>query len=892
MTIRNLAYLFQPASIAVIGASDRPGRVGTTVWNNLRRGGFAGALHAVNPRLDRLDGMPCHARVGQLPACPELAVICTPPATVPRLIAELREHGCKAAAVLTAGLDAAARQAMLDAAKPGLLRVLGPNCLGLMMPWIGLNASFAHTQALTGRLAFVSQSGALFTAVVDWANAHGIGFSHFVSLGESADVDVGDVIDYLAADADTSAILLYIEAVRAGRKFMSAARAAARNKPVIVIKAGRTEASAHAAASHTGALAGADDVYDAVFQRAGMLRVESTEALFDAVETLARVRQPSGEKLAIVTNGGGPGVMATDALVRAGGQLALLAADTVARLDAVLPATWPRANPIDIIGDAPVRRYADTLQILQDAPEVDAILMLHAPTAIVGSDSIAAAVVASAAGRHPVLTSWLGADAVREARRMCRDADVPEYDTPEQAVRGFLQVVTQARYRRLLMQTPPAAPELAPGRVAARGWIAEAVAAGHRQLPADIAARVLEAYGIPVATTRIARDEREAAMVAGAIGFPVALKIASPDISHKSDVGGVALGLGSAEQVREAAFTMRATVSRLAPAARIDGFAVQRMAHSAHAAFELIVGIASDPVFGPIVLFGQGGTAVERIADRAVALPPLNRLLAADLVSRTRIARLLPGYRDVPGIDGTALEDVLMAVSRIACELDGIAELDINPLVASAGGVMALDARIVIRPAGGDASARLAILPYPAHLARDLTWQGETLRLRPVRPDDENGYRAFLEALSPEDMHARYFCMLRNPAHSQLARMTQIDYAREMCFVVERPAREGRPAELLGECRAMADPDNERAEFAMCVRTDCKGGGLGRLLLNAIIAYSRAHGTGALHGMTHRGNEAMLALARSLGFDTTPDADVTRLLLRLRPANFPEEGTA
>ncbi|WP_342050135.1 MULTISPECIES: bifunctional acetate--CoA ligase family protein/GNAT family N-acetyltransferase [unclassified Cupriavidus] len=891
MTIRNLDHLFQPASIAVIGASDRPGRVGTTVWNNLRHGGFAGALHAVNPRLDRLDGMPCHARVGQLPACPDLAIICTPPSTVPRLIAELRERGCKAAAVLTAGLDAANRQAMLDAAKPGLLRVLGPNCLGLMVPRLHMNASFAHTEALPGRLAFVSQSGALFTAVVDWANAQGIGFSHVVSLGESADVDVGDVIDYLAAAPDTSAILLYIEAVRAGRKFMSAARAAARNKPVIVIKAGRTEASAHAAASHTGALAATDDVYDAVFQRAGMLRVESTEALFDAVETLARARQPAGERLAIVTNGGGPGVMATDALVRAGGQLALLGADTVARLDAVLPATWPRANPIDIIGDAPVQRYADTLRILQDAAEVDAVLMLHAPTAIVASDAIARAVVDSAAGRLPVLTSWLGADAVREARRMCRDAGVPEYGTPEQAVRGFLQVVTQARHRQLLMQTPPAAPELAPDRVAARGWIADAVAAGHRQLPADIAARVLEAYGIPVATTRSARDEREAAVVAEAIGFPVALKIASPDISHKSDVGGVALGLRSAEQIREAALAMRATVARLAPAARVDGFTVQRMAHGTHA-FELIVGIASDPVFGPVVLFGHGGTAVERIADRAVALPPLNRLLAADLVSRTRIARLLPGYRDVPGIDSAALEDVLMAVSRMACELDGIAELDINPLVASAEGVMALDARIVIRHAGGDPTARLAILPYPAHLARDLTWHGETLRLRPVRPDDERAYRTFLEALSPADMHARYFCMLRHPVHSQLARMTQIDYAREMCFVIERPARGGRPAELLGECRAMADPDNERAEFAVCVRTDCKGQGLGRLLLTAMIAYSRAHGTGTLYGMTSRANEPMLGLARSLGFETAPDADVTRLLRRLRPANSPEGGTA
>lgn len=880
MTIRNLEHLFHPASIAVIGASMRPGRVGTTVLRNLRQGGFAGAIHAVNPRHEVVDGLPCHARVGDLPMAPELAVICTPPSTVPGLIAELASAGCKAAIVLTAGLDAATRQAMLEAARPALLRVLGPNCVGLLVPGIGLNASFAHASAQAGKLAFVSQSGALATAVLDWANARGIGFSHFVSLGDSADVDVGDVIDYLAADAATSAILLYVEAIRGGRKFMSAARAAARNKPVIVVKAGRTTASAQAAASHTGAMAGADDVYDAVIRRAGMLRVDTTEELFDAVETLARAGRPLGERLAIVTNGGGAGVMAADALVRAGGTLATLSAQTIAQLDAVLPATWPRANPVDIIGDAPIARYVDTLRILQAAPEVDAILLLHAPTAIVDSREIAPALVAQARGPRPVFSSWLGGDAVQAARRICREAGVPTYDTPEQAVRGFLQTVTQARNRRLLMQTPPAAPQLAADRATAVALIESALAAGHTQLPADAAARVLEAYGIPVATTRIARDAQEAAVLAAALGFPVALKIASRAISHKSDVGGVVLGLSSAEQVREAALAMRARVSQQMPHARLDGFTVQRMAGGPHA-FELIVGIATDSVFGPVVLFGQGGTAVERIADRAVALPPLNRLLAAELVSRTRIARLLGGYREVPPVDMAALEGVLLAVSRMACELDGIAELDINPLLMTASGAIALDARIVIRRAGQDAQDRLAILPYPSELVRSVAWQGETLWLRPVRPDDEEAYRAFLAALTPEDMHTRYFCMMRNPPHSQLARMTQIDYAREMCFVIERPAQDGRAAELLGECRTIADPDNQCAEFAVCVRSDCKGHGLGSIMLDAMVAYRRAHGTRELHGVALRENGAMLALARQTGFDAHVDADGVCLTLRL-----------
>ena len=883
MSVRNLEHLFRPMSVAVIGGSLTPRRVGTTVLANLKAGGFKGHIQVVNPKYRTLGDQTCYARVADLPVCPELAVICTPPETVPALVAELGLRGCKAVIVLTAGLSSSVRQEMLDRARPYLLRILGANCVGLMVPAIGLNASFAHTHPRPGRLAFVSQSGALTTAVLDWANARDIGFSHFVSLGDSADVDVGDVIDYLAADPETSAILLYLEAVTAGRKFLSASRAAARNKPVLVVKAGRTAAAAKAAASHTGALAGSDDVYDAVFQRAGMLRVDTTEALFDAVETLARARQPRGGRLAIITNGGGAGVMATDALLRAGGDLAVLSMETLARLDKVLPATWPHANPVDIIGDAPVHRYVDVLRVLQPAPDADAILLLHAPTAIVDSKDIAAAVVSEGLGPLPLFTSWLGADAVREARRISRDAGLPSYDTPEQAVQGFMQVVDYRRNQQLLMQTPPAAAELSPERVCARELLDNALSAGQTLLQGDAAARVLSAYGVPVVLTRTAADETEAAEIASSIGFPVALKIASPDISHKSDVGGVELGLGSADEVSAAAVTMRATVRQRAPAARISGFTVQRMASSAHA-LELIVGIATDPVFGPIVMFGHGGTAVERIGDHAVALPPLNALLAAELVSRTRIARLLSGYRDVPAVNATALENVLIAVSRMACELGDIAELDINPLLASSDGVIALDARIVLRRNTADPRDRLAILPYPAELVRDVAWRGQTLRLRPVRPDDEDAYRAFLAALEPDDVHARYFCMLRDPPHSQLARITQIDYAREMCFVLERrPSRDGMPSELLGECRAVADPDNEQADFALSVRSDCKGQGLGGLLLGAMVDHCRARGTGELRGITLRGNRVMIAVARRAGFVIKPDDDGMLLVLPLQP---------
>lgn len=892
MSIRHLSHLFHPGSVALIGATPRPHSVGATALANLKAGGFRGPIHLVNPKYRELDGQPCHASVDDLPACPELALICTPAPTVPRLIAALGRRGCRAAIVLSAGFEQQAdaaggslRQAVLDASRPYQLRILGPNCVGLIVPGIGLNASFANTMALPGKLAFASQSGALTTAVLDWSRSRQIGFSYFISLGDSADVDLADVLDYLAGDPATHAILLYVEAVRSGRKFMSAARAAARNKPVLIVKAGRVPEGAKAAASHTGALAGADDVYDAAIRRAGMLRVDSTEDLFDAVETLARARPLNGERLGIVTNGGGAGVMATDALVRSGGRLAVPDADILRQLDEVLPPTWSHGNPIDIVGDAPIERYVRALQILQACPATDATLLIHAPTAIVPSTDIAEAVVQAApALRQPLFTSWLGGDAVAQARQICRRAGIPTYETPEQAVRGFLQTVEYQRNLELLMQTPPATPAgRAPETARVRGIVRQALAEGRPLLSEVEAKTVLAAYGIPVVETRLATDAGSAAAMAQALGFPVALKIVSPDVTHKSDVGGVALDLASADEVRAAAAAMQDALRAHRPEARLTGFSVQRMVRRA-GAFELIVGAACDPVFGPVLLFGQGGTAVERIGDRAVGLPPLNPVLAGELVKRTRISRLLAGYRDKPPADLEALYAALIRVSQLVCDIAEVAELDINPLIADEHGVLALDARIGVRvaqgPAARDPAGRLSILPYPQALEASVTWNHAPLLLRPVRPDDEPAYRAFLDSLTPEDLHQRYLCMFRHPPHSQLARMTQIDYAREMCFVAVAARPDGPPA-ILGECRAVADSDNIRAEFAVSVRSDCKGKGLGRLLADKIIAYSRAHGTRELVGTTLPGNQPMLALARACGFAAqhTPDGVQLRRML-------------
>jgi len=894
MSIRNLEHLFRPQSVAVIGASETPRSVGATVLHNLVAGKFAGPILPVNPKHRELAGIKVYPTVARLPAVPELAVICTPPATVPTLIGELGACGTKAVIVITAGLgmtkDAQGRslkETMLAAAKPHLLRILGPNCVGLLIPALGLNASFAHTGALPGKIAFVSQSGALVTAVLDWAKSRGIGFSKFVSLGDSTDVDCGDVLDYLGSDAETHAILLYIESITAARKFMSAARAAARNKPVLVVKAGRAAEGARAAASHTGALAGSDDVYDAAIRRAGMLRVFSTDNLFDAVETLARARPLTGDRLAIMTNGGGPGVMATDALIGAQGRLAALSPETLSRLDAILPPTWSRGNPVDIIGDAPTGRYVQTLQILLEDPQADAVLFIHAPTAIVPSTEIAAAVApVIKQGQRNVLACWLGGDAVRQAGDTFEKAGIPTYDTPEEAVRAFVQVVQYRRNQDLLMEVPPSrSAEFVHDREKAQAVVKGALADGRAMLSEPEAKAVLAAYSIPVVDTRIATTAEQAAEIAVDLGFPVALKILSPDVTHKSDVGGVVLDLETAAAVDAAGQAMHKRLQQYLPTAIFQGFTVQTMVRRPNA-HELIVGVTTDAVFGPIVLFGQGGTAVEAVADHAVGLPPLNMVLARDLISRTRISRLLTGYRGRPPADISAISRTLIQLSHLIADIPQIVELDINPLLADDRGVLALDARMGLAPSDATSLDRFAIRPYPEELEEWISWQGREVLLRPIRPEDGAQHIEFFNALDPDDVRYRVFMRMREVRPSQLARLTQIDYDREMAFVAIGEREPGR-FETLGVVRAIADPDNVTAEFAIIVRSDLKGKGLGPILLKKLVDYCRSHGTQELVGEALADNQRMIGLVRRFGgtvIHSEPGTVVLRFdLTPLRP---------
>jgi acetyltransferase len=782
-------------------------------------------------------------------------------------------------------------QQMLEAARPYVLRIQGPNCIGLMVPGIGLNAGFSHQPPLAGDLAFLSQSGALITAIIDWARGHRVGFSHVVSLGDMADADFGDLLDYLAGDSRSRAILLYMEAVTHAPKFLSAARRAARAKPVIVVKAGREAAGARAAMSHTGALAGADAAYEAAFRRAGLLRVRELDDLFSAAEILARHPRLGGERLAILTNGGGAGVMAADRLAELDGRLAALSDAAGAALDRVLPPTWSRDNPVDIVGDAGPARYTQALEVLLEDPGADALLVVNCPTALASSTAVAQEIVTvletrKAAGKpvKPVLANWLGEEVSREARELFAARGIASFETPAEAIDGFMQLVRYARAQEELTRTPPSMPEdLGLDTEAARRIIAAALAAGRPVLSEVEAKALLAAYGVPVVPTDIAATPAEVATHAArwieAHGACV-VKVLSDDISHKSDVGGVRLGLVHAEEARRAAEHMLERIARLKPDARVKGFTVQPMIRRPEAV-ELIAGMSVDPTFGPLLMFGTGGTAVEVVRDAAHALPPLDLNLAQDLMRQTRVWRLLQGYRDRPPADIAGLAEALVRLSYLVARHPEIREVDINPLLADAKGVIALDARVRLEDAVRHPRMPMAIRPYPSQWVTEAHVEGlGAVRIRPIRPEDEALYTAFFAHLTPDDLRLRFFSVRPDLSHRFLARLTQIDYAREMAFI----AIEAGTGELLGVVRFVADPDYVRGEYAILVRSDLKGRGLGWRLMQHMIDYARAERMEELYGSVLAENTTMLRMCRDLGFTIEADPDdasLRHVVLRL-----------
>jgi len=882
MSTYRLEKMFAPRSVALVGASPRESSVGTKILRNLREARFAGPLDLVNPHHRRIEGIDTVPRIDRLDHAPDLVVIAAPPDAVPDLVAAAGAKGCGGAVIITAGLGHGAgslAQAAAQAARRHGLRLIGPNCLGVMVPGARLNVSFAAHPPRAGDLALISQSGAIAAGMVEWATKRKVGFSAVVSLGDQVDVDLGDCLDYFALDRTTRAILLYVESVAEARKFMSAARAAARAKPVVVVKSGRHAQGARAAATHTGALAGSDAVYDAAFRRAGLLRVRGLDELFAAAEVLGRIKPFDGKRLIILTNGGGIGVLAVDRLIDLGGTLADISPDTLARLDAAMPPIWSRANPIDIAGDADAARYASALEALLADPANDAILVMNVPTALASPTDAAQSVVRTAQEqrahrRKPILAVWLGEDAA--ASDAFEGAGIPHFADESHAVEGFMHLVRYREAQDALMAVPPSLPaEFRPDVASARRVVHDAVRSGKAWLdPLEVAA-LLSAYAIPVAPIVRARDPAEAAAAAAPLltgGRTAVVKILSPDIVHKSEVGGVRLNLTSAQAVADAASDILTRARAAKPDARIDGVTIHPMILRPKAR-ELIAGIADDPTFGPIIVFGAGGTAVEVISDKALTLPPLDLRLAQELIARTRIARVLKAYRDVPAADEAGVALVLVKLAQLAADLPEVRELDLNPLLADANGVIAVDARVAIGPVdaaqrGARGHPRFAVRPYPTEWERQATLRdGSAILVRPIRPEDEALYADFFSGVTDEDLRLRFFAPIRNLSHTFIARFTQIDYARAMAFI----AIERSSGKLLGVVGLHANATYDSGEYAILVRSDLKGRGLGWLLMQIIIEYARSEGLRAIEGQVLRDNTTMIAMCRELGFSVQVD---------------------
>ncbi len=878
-----LDRLFNPTAIALYGASRRPGAVGTEVWNNLRHGEFSGPLYAINPKYSKIGSKRCYPNLGALRQPVDLAVIATPIATVEDILRDCGEHGVRAVIILSAGFgnheqsSPGPQRQLLERARQYGIRILGPNCLGLMRPSIGLNATFSKNNAVAGKLALVSQSGALCTAILDWAIAHGVGFSAVVSTGDSLDVDFGDVLDYFALDADTQSILLYVEGLRHARQFISGLRAAARLKPVIVLKAGRHAEGYRAAVSHTGALVGGDDVFDAALQRAGAVRVQTVEQWFAAAQFLSSHRSVRGNRLAIVTNGGGPGVMAVDRAVDLGVQPAALAPQTIADLDKSLPSHWPRANPIDVLGDAGADRYAAAVKAAFADPNVDGVLAMLTPQAMTDPHACAQAVIdATANSQKPLLACWMGDRQVQSARELFTAHRIAWFASPETAVEAFSYLAAYRSNQQLLLQTPGPLTQRSEPDVEGARLIIDAALEEHRSSLSTTESRaVLTAFGIPVTSAIEAHSANEALIAAESLGFPVAIKISSPDLLHKSDVDGVHLNIHDAKAVRSAYTHLLENVRKQRPDAQLNGVTVERMYHQPHGR-ELFVGVARDAVFGPVIAFGAGGTAVEILRDRAVTLPPVNGFIAAKLIAQTRISKLLATFRNLPAADLGALKQVLCRVSEMVCELPRIRELDINPLISDENGAIALDARITLDWQAAPLSryGHLAIHPYPTHLVRHVQLaDGTEILIRPIRPEDAEIEQQFVRRLSPRSRYFRFMQSLRELTPEMLIRFTQIDYDRELAFIA-LVEDQGKEIEV-GVARYSMNPDAVSCEFALVVADAWQRRGLGSRLMHALTTAARERGFQTMEGEVLTDNPDMLVLVENLGFTVYTNSDDT-----------------
>ncbi len=883
-----LEPLFAPNSVVVFGASDRVDSVGYVVFQNMLQSGYQGALYPVNPGHSQIQGCKAYTSITEITENIDLAVIVTPPDKVPYIIEECGRHRVKAAVIITAGFGEigaegkALEKTLLANARRYGIRLIGPNCLGIMRPEIGLNATFNNGSANNGHLAFISQSGALCTAILDWAKSSDVGFSSVISMGSSLDIDFGEILDYFISDLNTKSILLYIEGIRDARRFMSSIRAAARVKPVILVKVGRHPEGSKAAMSHTASLVGADDAFEAAIRRAGVVRVTTVTQLFSAAKALSCGFHPTGNRLAIVTNGGGPGVMAADCASDLGLVMASLSETTVEFLNDCLPATWSHGNPVDIVGDAQAERYDNAVKACLEDPNVDGVLTILTPQAMTKPlESANAVIELSNQHNKPFLACWMGGGQVDESRAAFNHAKKPCFRTPEAAVEVFSFLSSYYQNQKLLMQVPgPLSHHVEPDSEGARMIIENALQEGRNILSEIESKALLSAFHIPVAQTLVAHSPNEALLIAQQIGFPVAMKINSPDITHKSDVLGVKLNIQGAQAVRGAYNEIIENVKRHSPEAQIDGVSIEPMIIKPNGR-ELMVGVSHDPIFGPIISFGAGGTLVEIMDDQSVSLPPLNGFLVKDLIERTRISKMLGAFRNMPPIDMEALESVLLRVSEMACELPMMMEMDINPLIVDEKGVLAADARVVVKfqPPSSERYSHMAIHPYPSHIVTN--WQmadGTDVVIRPIRPEDAELEQQFVHDLSEESRYFRFMNSVHELSQQTLVRFTQIDYSREMALIAITDIN-GKELEL-GVTRYSINPDGESCEFALVIADNMHSKGLGQKLLSILIDLARSKGLRIMGSEVLSNNMNMLRLMKKLGFtiESNPEDEGVKIV--------------
>lgn len=881
MSQRGLEALLRPKSIAVIGASVKPGRAGYIMLRNLLAGGFSGPVLPVTPKYKAVSGVLAWPTIASLPFAPDLAVICTHARRNLALLQQLGEKGCKACIILSAP---ASQQAELKAcASRWQIRLLGPNSLGLLAPWQGLNASFSPVPIGKGRIAFISQSAAVSNTILDWAQQRNLGFSWFIALGDSLDTDVDDLLDFLARDGKTSAILLYLEHLSDARRFVSASRSASRNKPILVIKSGRS----HQAQALLGTHSGLDAAWDAAIQRAGLLRVQDTHELFTAVESLSHMRPLRGERLMIVSNGAAPAALALDELYARNGKLATLSVEPLAQLAEVLPEGTGHGNPLDLKDDATPERYVACINILLNSHEMDALMIIHAPSAVAPATESAERLI-SAIAQHPrgklvtLLTNWSGEFSLLAARRAFTQAGIPTWRTPEGTVTAFMHQVEYRRNQKQLRETPALPASLTQDTEQAHLLLSQALEKGITSLDTHEVHPILEAYGLATLPTWIASDSAAAVVIAEQIGYPVALKLRSPDITHKSDVQGVMLYLRNATEVQAAADAIFDRVKQNVPQASIEGLLVQSMANRAGAQ-ELRIVVEHDPLFGPVIMLGEGGVEWQADKQATVALPPLNMTLARYQVIQAIKNGKLRSRSALNPLDIAGLSQLLVQVSNLVVDCPEIQRLDIHPLLASGHDFTLLDVTLNLAPFSGDNEARLAIRPYPQHLEEQVELKdGQACLFRPILPEDEPLLREFISQVTKEDLYYRYFSEINEFTHEDLANMTQIDYDREMAIIALRQ-HHGQP-EIIGVTRAISDADNIDAEFSVLVRSDLKGLGMGRRLLEKMIRYTRDHGLQQLNGITMPHNRGMITLARKLGFhvDIQLDEGIVSLKLSLQ----------